>query len=364
MQTELLSGQAPISQRKASSVIGAALRQNSILCGLVATYFLAAIILSTAISVPLFAGRLSSSFWMLLGLVPIFLLSMVIWRFAHMVAHVRPTRPIGWLIRDLRDLLITDRARLASGAIAILGIVFFAVIFSYVKEAIPLLNPFAWDEAFAELDRLVHGGVDPYRLLLPALGNAAMFQIADLTYSTWFLLIYFFGFLAAMDRENPDRRNTFLFAFILSWIIGGSILATLFSSVGPIYFQAFGFGDQFLPLKDMLMRINAETPLVAVELQAMLLDGYQNSGGLGGISAMPSMHLATSWLMAFQAFRYTRALGWTMVAFAIMIQVSSVLLGWHYAIDGYFGFLVALVCWICGAGLARLQARINRPVAP
>ena len=114
----------------------------------------------------------------------------------------------------------------------------------------------------------------------------------------------------------------------------------------------------------MLTRINAETPLVAVELQAMLLDGYQNSGGLGGISAMPSMHLATSWLMAFQAFRYTRALGWTMVAFAIMIQVSSVLLGWHYAIDGYFGFLVALVCWICGAGLARLQARINRPVAP
>ena len=144
---------------------------------------------------------------MLVGLVPIFLLSMVIWRFAHMVAHVRPARPIGWLIRDLRDLLITDRARLASGAIAIFGIVFFAVIFSYVKEAIPLLNPFAWDEAFAELDRLVHGGVDPYRLLLPALGNAAMFQIADLTYSTWFLLIYFFGFLAAMDRENPDRRE-------------------------------------------------------------------------------------------------------------------------------------------------------------
>ncbi len=364
MQTDLLSGQAPISQHENSSVFGTALRQNSILCVLVTAYFLAAVILSSQISVPLFAGRLSSFFWMLLGLVPIFLLSMVIWRFAHMVVHVRPARPIGWLLGDLRHLLLTDRARMLSGAIAILGIVFFAVIFSYVKEAIPLLNPFAWDEAFAELDRRVHGGVDPYLLLLPAFGSAVMFQIADLTYSMWFLLIYFFGFLAAMDRENPTRRNTFLFAFILSWIIGGSVLATLFSSVGPIYYQAFGYGDQFVPLQDMLASIDQETPLVAVELQAMLLDGYHNSGGLGGISAMPSMHLATSWLMAFQGFRYTRSLGWVMVGFAVVIQLSSVLLGWHYAIDGYFGFLVAVLCWVCGVALAGLQNRIDRRTAP
>lgn len=341
-------------------MLGTALRQNGILCILVGGYFLAAIILSTQISAPLFAGRVSSFFWMLLGLVPTFLLSMIIWRFAHMVAHVRPTRPIGWLIGDLRRLLITDRARMLSGGIAILGIVFFALLFSYVKEAIPLLNPFAWDEAFAELDRQVHGGVDPYVLLLPAFGNAISLQIADVTYSAWFLLIYFFVFLASMDQENADRRYTFLFAFILSWIIGGSLLATLFSSVGPVYYQAFGYGEQFVPLQDMLAQINQDTPLVAVELQAMLLDGYRNNGGLGGISAMPSMHLATSWLMAFQGFRYNRALGWAMVAFALTIQLSSVLLGWHYAIDGYFGFLVAVFCWVCGAGLARLQGQIDR----
>ncbi len=325
---------------------------------------MAAVVLSAYIPVPLFAGRLSSFVWMLIGLVPIFLLSMVIWRFAHMVAHVRPARPIGWLLRDLRQLLVTDRARMLSGGIAILGIVFFALIFSYVKEAIPLLNPFAWDVSFAELDRQVHGGTDPYLLLLPALGHTITFRIADLAYSAWFLLIYFFGFLAAMDREDPTRRNTFLFAFILSWIIGGSLLATLFSSVGPIYFQAFGYGDQFVPLQDTLAQINETTPLVAVELQAMLLDGYQNNGGLGGISAMPSMHLATSWLMAFQGFRYARSLGWIMVGFALVIQLSSVLLGWHYAIDGYFGFVIAVFCWFCGARLARLQARIDRrPVA-
>lgn len=361
MQTDLLSGQAPISQPAHGGLVATVLRQNSILCVIIGGYFLAALILSAQISVPLLAGRLSVFFWMLLGLVPIFLVSMVIWRFAYMVAHVRPARPIHWLLGDLRRILITDRLRILSGGSAILGIVFFALIFSYVKEAIPLINPFTWDGFFASLDRLVHGGIDPYLLLLPALGNAISFQIADLTYSVWFILIYFFGFLACMDQENPDRRNTFLFAFLLSWIIGGSLLATLFSSVGPIYYQAFGYGDQFAPLQDVLAQINETTPLVAVELQAMLLEGYQNGGGLGGISAMPSMHLATSWLMAFQGFRYNRALGWTMVGFAVVIQLSSVLLGWHYAIDGYLGLLVAIFCWICGAGLARVQHRINHP---
>ena len=190
-----------------------------------------------------------------------------------------------------------------------------------------------------------------------------MTKIADFSYSLWFVLIYFFAFTACVDKEDPERRNTFLFAFFLNWIIGGSILATIFSSVGPVYYQTFGFGDQFVPLTTALEDVNLLTPLTALELQAMLLDGYQNDGTMSGISAMPSMHLALSWLIAFQAFQYRRVFGWMVVAFALLIQCSSVHLGWHYAVDGYIGLGVAIGCWYLGRWLAKLQGHFDNSPA-
>ena len=38
-------------------------------------------------------------------------------------------------------------------------------------------------------------------------------------------------------------------------------------------------------------------------------------------------------------------LGYLLSVFAALIFVGSIHLGWHYAIDGYAGAAVALVCW-------------------
>jgi membrane-associated phospholipid phosphatase len=93
-----------------------------------------------------------------------------------------------------------------------------------------------------------------------------------------------------------------------------------------------------------LALIDAETPLLALNVQKMLWSGYVSGQNIG-ISAMPSMHLATTTLMACYAFQNSRALGWAMVGFLAVILVGSVALGWHYAVDGYAGIALALVCW-------------------
>jgi hypothetical protein len=38
-----------------------------------------------------------------------------------------------------------------------------------------------------------------------------------------------------------------------------------------------------------------------------------------------------------------------------LIQVGSVVLAWHYAVDGYLGAVLAIVCWRVAGTLTREQ---------
>ena len=70
---------------------------------------------------------------------------------------------------------------------------------------------------------------------------------------------------------------------------------------------------------------------------------------------MPSMHVATSVLLALFGWRHSRQAGIALTVYAALIMVGSVHLGWHYALDGYVGGLGALVVWwLVGRLLGRL----------
>jgi membrane-associated phospholipid phosphatase len=101
----------------------------------------------------------------------------------------------------------------------------------------------------------------------------------------------------------------------------------------------------------------------------------QGIPGFGsGISAFPSMHVALISFNAFFLAEYSKR--WGLVAFGYtgLIAVSSVYLGWHYAIDGYAAFaLVGLshfaLRWLMAvplrvAPVAALAAADRVPVPP
>lgn len=330
--------------------------RNKILFGLIALHMLIAFAISVILSVPFKSTAVPNLLRLLTTFVPLFLAGLICWRFIYMARHIRPKQPIHWLIGDIRHTLL-DRGRMFNGVICFLGIIVFASTFAFLKDMIPLINPFSWDPAFARLDRLVHGGTDPYILLQPLFSTPQITGFVNATYNIWFFLLYYCVFITCFDTSNPQRRTTFLLSFVFVWAIGGNLLATIFASVGPVYYEAFGYGDQFAPLMTNLQEMAAINPLSALDLQATLLHGYRNDGALKGISAMPSMHVTSAWLMAFLGFRYNRIFGWLMVGFAIMIQLGSVHLAWHYAIDGYFGLFIALASWCGATRLARLQSR-------
>ena len=290
---------------------------------------------------------------MLLGiLMPWFvwiMLAHVIWRVA---VHEKSKAPLQDTWAILRENARDHRWQLQSALRFLLAALFIAST-GYLKELITVLQPFAWDTAFAELDRWLHFGRDPWQMLQPLTGSYAVTKALNIVYHGWFFAIYFCVFVACFGRG--PQSGAFLIAFVLAFSIGGNFLATVFSSAGPVYYERLGLGSDFAPLMASLHGFNEVGRLPALEVQEALWQAYLLNGGNAAISAMPSMHVATSVLMACFAFGHSRFLGWVMSVFACLMMVGSVHLGWHYAVDGYLGALIAWGCWRAGVRLARAE---------
>ena len=111
---------------------------------------------------------------------------------------------------------------------------------------------------------------------------------------------------------------------------------------------------------------NREYELGALRIQQFLWDSF-TSGELvtgAGISAMPSMHVVTSLLIALVCWRISRPLGVAMVIFLVVILIGSVHLGYHYAIDGYAAIVITLAIWSGVGWLVRRDRGLGADLRP
>lgn len=334
------------------TALNSVLWRHRVLLSIVLLHLVCGLTISLVLGTPFESGTLRMLRTQLKIMIPLFLVILLFWRFGWTAVRVRPKRPIHWFAADMRRILL-DSDRIASGVTAFLCVALFSGTFVFVKDMIPQIMPFSWDPAFAALDRALHGGTDPWRLLLPVFGSPQATSALNAAYHLWFFLMYFCVFWACFDTRNIEKSATFLIAWILAWVLGGNAIALLLSSAGPVYYQVMGFGDTFAAQMDRLHAINEISRVWALDVQDMLLDGYLNDGPVRGISAMPSMHVGSSVVLTLFCFSHRRWLGWLMVAFTATIMIGSVHLAWHYAIDGYLAVAVALGCWALARALIR-----------
>jgi hypothetical protein len=76
-------------------------------------------------------------------------------------------------------------------------------------------------------------------------------------------------------------------------------------------------------------------------------------GFLRGISAMPSVHNASALLMVLVVWNKTLFVRSVAVIHALLIFIGSIHLAWHYAVDSYLAWAMALVIWWAAGPLAR-----------
>jgi hypothetical protein len=274
------------------------------------------------------------------------------WRVYSLILFQRPRHLTRALIADVRARLLTREKILAALPVMIAFAVFMSA-FSSLKGMIPLVQPYVFDQAFADLDRAIHGGVDPWRLLQPVLGYPGVTAGLNIIYNMWFFVMFAALYWQLFDTRQPQARMRFFWSYFLCFIINGTFLAMAMSSAGPCYYHHLVEGISPFAGQMAYLREAAENfPVWAVATQDQLWDDYQNSRtGFGsGISAMPSVHVSIAVLLVLSGWRHGRMARVFFTAFAACIMAGSVHLGWHYAVDGYFSILSTLAIW-CGVGV-------------
>jgi hypothetical protein len=274
----------------------------------------------------------------------------------YVMLWVRPQHLTRHILADWRERYFTADRLLTALPILVFLPVFISVFTSF-KTMIPVLHAYDWDPTFAAWDRALHGGVAPWELLQPLLGRPWLTSAVNAAYQTWFFVLYGVIFWQAFSLRQARLRMQFFLTFVLSWSLLGTVAATGLASVGPCYYGLVVDGpDTYAPLMDYLRRANESFPVWSLGVQDMLWDRYAAGGfGIGGgISAMPSMHVSAAFLFVLIGRRANRVAALGFAAFALLILVGSVHLGWHYAIDGYASIPATWAIWrAVGWALAR-----------
>ncbi|OEU73500.1 MAG: hypothetical protein BA869_02810 [Desulfuromonadales bacterium C00003107] len=245
---------------------------------------------------------------------------------------------------DLRRDYFSSDALLRFGIVYLL-IPPFMCSYSSMKQAIPVFKTFDSDRMLSKLDYLIHFNHNPWDLLQAWLGHPELTRFIDLGYATWGAIFLYTMLWMACTRRKALRLQ-FLLSLSLCWILIGNVAATLLASVGPCYY-AHVIPDSAETYSTMLAYLRTIPDLQATRVQDTLWDAYSIGKlmPLGGISAMPSMHVSIAVLLALVYSQLHTWTGLPFILYAILIQVGSVHLGWHYAVDGYVSIVLTLAIW-------------------
>ena len=218
----------------------------------------------------------------------------------------------------------------------------FTYAYFWLKVSVPLINYRLWDRELWALDRLLHFGVSPSILLTELVGGSALVGPIETWYG-WWLTTMMLGLSFFCAAPEAGTRRRFMLSTVLIWTLGPWLYMAV-PALGPIYVYS-----------ETWREIAAELPHTQ-GAQAMLWENYQTvvagrEGGLRqfnptrGIAAMPSLHVGGHWLLLLWIRR--RARPWLLPAAlgTALTLIGSVVTGWHYAVDGYVGILIATLAY-------------------
>lgn len=251
------------------------------------------------------------------------------------------------------------------------GFALFATIyfFLHLKHVILWINHSSYDLFFWNLDRTLHFGIQPNTWMMEKLGqkhDIALF--IDWVYVKYFDYKKLVSLLFLLDLGGRRLSEQFFAAYAALWAIGG-LGYLVMPTDGPCYallvhqavkapehtihWHAFKFPivDQVDPnyvknyTQAKIWKAKSYQETLWEHRRAFLM-GEKLPGHFYGIAAMPSLHVAAVTMLAAFLFKLSSVAGIFGAIFGIVTFIGSIFLQWHYAIDGYIGFLIGLAIFL------------------
>ncbi|MDA9789753.1 phosphatase PAP2 family protein [Amylibacter sp.] len=234
---------------------------------------------------------------------------------------------------------------------AFFGSMLFYPTFSMMKTSLPLLAPYFADPFWAEFDRLLHFGIDPWEIVLVHLPNLGFPSIpariaSHLYLSIWFFIMLFMPSIVAISDSDVWRKKRFVIMFFVCWLGLGNVLALMGLSVGPVFYDRVYDSTRFAEFTAVFNASEIGNSQLKI-VQGFLWRGFESgSQELGvGISAFPSVHVGMTTVCVLYFWERFWALGVIMGLFWVFIFIYSIASGYHYALDGYASALVVWSVW-------------------
>lgn len=158
----------------------------------------------------------------------------------------------------------------------------------------------------------------------------------DILYNSAWAIELFAIFLLVLTSRNQVLVAKFCVSFVLLFYIGR--LVGLLSPVkGPAFFrpELFSYLEGTFSLRAML-----EINPIIVSDPSVLKSGIL----VGGVSAMPSLHIGMVFLTAYWLSSGLRYFRYITPVWVVSVWISTVLLGWHYILDGVGGLMLGILC--------------------
>jgi hypothetical protein len=260
----------------------------------------------------------------------------------------------GWRVGIARAIEVAGRMALLVVVANVAG----SLLTSW-RVSIPYVHPYAWGPVLHRWDLTLHGA-EPWRLAHALLHAPSVVRwlpgFVDQAYSIGWLAANVLVVLVLGLHPLGARGHRVLVAYVLAYAVLGSLAATVFSSAGPVYYGRVVAGPD--PYAGLVPSMVAHLPAFAasaVQLQDYLWRAYVRGQTTltSGITAFPSMHVATTTLLALALGSWRRwagVVGWVFVPLTLL---GSVYLGWHYAVDGYASIVGMVALWWLAGRMVR-----------
>jgi hypothetical protein len=215
--------------------------------------------------------------------------------------------------------------------------------FRNVKSMAPFVHERIYDDPMAAVDRFLFVGHDPGALLHTWLGTGIAAHVLSAVYIVWIGLVPASIAIALVWTRHTRAGEWYVTALALDWCLGAAAYVLL-PTVGPIYSDPQTYAE----LPDTYVTRLQES--MWADRVAVLADPV-GAETLQTIAAFASLHvgiMVTICLIAelVRMPRWVRVSGWVFLALTI---VSTVYLGWHFAVDVLGGAaLGAFAVWLAG----------------